>query len=100
MKLRSAIGVMMVLGCTAVMAQANPMQVRGMAAACSNCHGTQGVAQDGMETLAGQKQEDLTKKMMDFKTGKKPATVMHQLAKGFSDEQIQQLAAYYAALKK
>ncbi len=82
------------------MAQVNPMQVRGMAAACSNCHGTQGVAQDGMESLAGQKLEDLTKKMLDFKTGKKPATVMHQLAKGYTDEQIQQLAAYYAALKK
>jgi sulfide dehydrogenase cytochrome subunit len=79
---------------------ADPLQVRGMAAACSNCHGTQGIAQDGMESLAGQRQEDLVKKMMDFKTGKKPATVMHQLAKGYSDEQINQLAAYFAALKK
>ena len=53
-----------------------------------------------MESLAGQKKEDLAKKMMDFKTGKKPATVMHQLSKGYSDEQIDQLASYFAALKK
>ena len=79
---------------------ADPLQIRGMAAACANCHGTHGVAQDGMESLAGQKKEDLAKKMMDFKTGKKPATVMHQLSKGYSDEQIDQLAAYFAALKK
>lgn len=79
---------------------ADPLQVRGMAASCSNCHGTQGIAQDGMESLAGQKKEDLAKKMMDFKTGKKPATVMHQLSKGYSDEQIDQLAGYFAALKK
>ena len=79
---------------------ADPLQVRGMAAACTNCHGTQGVALDGMESLAGQKKEDLAKKMMDFKTGKKPATVMHQLSKGYSDEQIDQLASYFAALKK
>ena len=79
---------------------ADPLQVRGMAASCSNCHGTQGVAQDGMDSLAGQKKEDLLKKMMDFKTGKKPATVMHQLSKGYSDEQIDQLASYFAALKK
>ena len=79
---------------------ADPLQVRGMAAGCANCHGTHGVAQDGMESLAGQKKEDLAKKMMDFKTGKKPATVMHQLSKGYSDEQIDQLASYFAALKK
>lgn len=82
------------------LAASSPVQVRGMAAACSNCHGTNGVAQDGMESLAGQKKEDLQKKMQDFKTGKKPATVMHQLAKGYSDEQIDQLATYYASLKK
>ena len=79
---------------------ADPLQIRGMAAACANCHGTHGGAQDGMESLAGQKKEDLAKKMMDFKTGKKPATVMHQLSKGYSDDQIDQLAAYFAALKK
>ena len=38
--------------------------------------------------------------MMDFKTGRKPATIMHQLTKGYSDEQLQQLAAYFASLKK
>lgn len=79
---------------------ANALQVRNWAAACANCHGTNGVAQPGMESLAGQKQEDLAKKMLDFKNGRKPATVMHQLAKGYTDEQIQQLAAYFAALKK
>lgn len=79
---------------------ADPLQVRSMVAGCANCHGTSGVAQDGMDSLAGQKKEDLQKKMMDFKTGKKPATVMHQLSKGYSDEQIEQLAAYFAALKK
>ena len=38
--------------------------------------------------------------MLDFKSGKKPATIMHQLTKGYSDEQLQQLATYFAALKK
>ncbi|MBL8372159.1 MAG: c-type cytochrome [Burkholderiaceae bacterium] len=79
---------------------ADALQVRNWAAACANCHGTNGVAQPGMESLAGQKQEDLAKKMLDFKNGRKPATVMHQLAKGYSDEQIQQISAYFAALKK
>ena len=38
--------------------------------------------------------------MMDFKAGRKPATLMHQIAKGYSDEQLQALAAHYASLKK
>ena len=46
------------------------------------------------------KVRDKAQKMLDFKSGKKPATLMHQITKGYSDEQLQQLAAYFAALKK
>lgn len=79
---------------------ADALQVRSMAASCANCHGTVGVAQPGMETLAGQTKDDLLKKMQDFKSGKKPATLMHQLSKGYSDEQLEQLASYFSVLKK
>ena len=89
-----------VLGIFAGWAQADALQVRSMAASCASCHGTQGIAQPGMESLAGQPKDDLLKKMMDFKTGKKPATIMHQLAKGYSDKQIEELASYFSALKK
>jgi cytochrome c553 len=75
-------------------------QVRSWAAACANCHGTNGVAQPGSESLAGLKREDIVTKMLDFKSGRKPATVMHQLAKGYSDEQINAIAGYFAAQKK
>ncbi len=75
-------------------------QVRSWAAACANCHGTNGQAQPGMESLAGVNKDDIVKKMLDFKAGRKPATIMHQLAKGYSDDQIQAIAAYFAAQKK
>jgi sulfide dehydrogenase cytochrome subunit len=42
----------------------------------------------------------MLQKLMDFKTGRKPATIMHQLSKGYSDEQLQELAAYFAAQPK
>ena len=74
--------------------------MRSWAASCANCHGTNGVAQPGNETLAGMKKEDIVSKMLDFKSGRKPATVMHQLAKGYSDEQINAIAGYFAAQKK
>ena len=38
--------------------------------------------------------------MQAFKTGQRTATVMHQIAKGFSDAQIDELAAYFAALPR
>lgn len=76
------------------------LQVRSWAGACANCHGTNGNALAGSEPLAGMKREDIVQKMMDFKNGRKPATVMHQLAKGYSDEQIAAIAGYFAAQKK
>jgi sulfide dehydrogenase cytochrome subunit len=81
-------------------AQVDALQLRSWAAACANCHGTLGVAQPGMESLAGVSKDELAKKMLDFKAGRRPATLMHQIAKGYTDEQIEQLAGYFAALKK
>jgi len=77
----------------------DPLQLRSWASTCSTCHGTAGVAQPGMESLAGVNKDEIVKKLLDFKAGKKPATLMHQLSKGYSDEQLQALAGYFAALK-
>jgi cytochrome c553 len=79
---------------------ASSLQMKSLASSCANCHGTNGIAQPGMESLAGKPKDDLLKKMMDFKTGKKPATLMHQMSKGYTDEQLEQLAAHFAALPK
>lgn len=96
---RLAVG--LALGALAGLASAqDALQVRSWAASCANCHGTNGVAQPGMETLAGMRREDLITKMLDFKNGRKPATVMHQLSKGYSDEQIAAIAGYFAAQKR
>ena len=78
---------------------ADTAQVRSLAASCAACHGTQGSAQLGMPSLAGQPREALQGKMAAYKSGALPATLMHQIAKGYSDEQIAQLAAWFSALK-
>lgn len=78
---------------------ADPNLGRNLAAACANCHGTHGVSQQGMPNLAGQQSTYLVKQMKDFKAGARPATVMHQLARGYTDEQIEALAAYFSAQK-
>jgi len=74
--------------------------VRGMAATCANCHGTDGRSVGTVAGLAGVDKAYMAQQMKDFKTGKRPGTIMHQLAKGYTDEQIEQMAAYFAAQKK
>ena len=82
-------------------AQVDPLHVRSWAASCAACHGTNGHAQPGMIALAGVPKEVTIQKMMDYKAGRVPAaTIMHQLAKGYSDEQIAAIAGYFAAQKK
>ena len=98
--LKMLLAALLSLGAPHAWAQADALQVRSWAAACSNCHGTGGVALPGMESLAGASKGDLVRKLMEFKTGSRPATIMHQLAKGYSDEQLEQIAGYFAAQKK
>jgi cytochrome c553 len=77
------------------------LHVRSLAATCANCHGTEGAAVDapGSFPLRGKSKAEIVTQMTAFRDGKRAATVMHQLAKGYTPEQIEQLAAYFAALK-
>lgn len=72
---------------------------RNLAASCAACHGTNGHAVSGMAGLAGMDKNYIVTSMQDFKTGKRPATLMHQIAKGYSDEQIGQIADYLSTQK-
>ncbi len=100
MKKRHLMGLTLALVAVSNWAHADALQVRSLAASCSACHGTNGVAQAGMVGLAGQPKATLLKSMQDFKSGARPATIMHQLAKGYSDQQIEELAGYFAAQKQ
>lgn len=75
--------------------------VRSIAANCANCHGTNGkaVPNAGMVALAGQTKEALVRGLKEFRAGARPATVMHQIAKGYTDEQIELVAGFFAAQK-
>jgi len=77
----------------------DPNYGRNLAAACASCHGTNGVSQPGMPHLAGRDRSEIARLLEDFRSGKRPATVMHQIAKGYSDDQIAAIAAYLSAQK-
>jgi cytochrome c553 len=73
---------------------------RNLAAACANCHGTDGRAVAGAQVLAGQDKAALVKAFKEFQSGTRPATIMHQISKGYTDQQIDLIAAYFAAQPK
>ena len=88
---------------TAAMAQdQEALYVRSLAATCANCHGTHGRTVDGsgVPSLAGMPRDYLAGQMKAFKSGARPATIMHQLSKGYSDAQIDQIAGYFASQKR
>jgi cytochrome c553 len=84
------------LGPATALAQSNADAGRYVAANCANCHGTQGVAKGAMPSLAGQKKDYIVEQMRAFRDGKRPATVMHQLAKGYTDAQIEAVGEFFA----
>lgn len=75
-------------------------KIRYLAANCANCHGTDGRSVGVMESLAGYDKEKFISNMKEFRSGDKPATLMHQLVKGYSDQQIADLATYFSVQKK
>lgn len=86
-------------------AQASPeaerLYTRSLAATCAHCHGTDGqaVQSESMARLAGKSRDALLRQLMAFRSGERKATVMNQIAKGYSEQQLAQLAAYFAAQK-
>jgi cytochrome subunit of sulfide dehydrogenase len=104
-------GLVRTLACAAALAAAWPLQaaaqnqdalyVRTLAATCANCHGTDGraAANSPIPTLAGMPRDYLSTQLKAFKAGTRPSTIMTQLAKGYSDAQLEQIAAYFAAQK-
>ena len=103
MNQRGAIGMLALATALPVWPQdAQALYTQGLAATCAGCHGTGGKALAGSSivSLAGMPGEQLAAAMRAFKAGTRPATVMQQIAKGYSDAQIDQLAGWFAAQKK
>jgi len=77
------------------------LRTRSLAATCAHCHGTEGRAVQGeaMVRLAGLPQDYILSQLMAFRNGQRSATVMHQITKGYSQEQLETLAAFFATQK-
>ncbi len=71
-----------------------------MAHTCAACHGTLGrLGDESFMPLAGMSASQFINTMVDFREGKRPATLMGHVAQGFSDAEIRAMAAFFAAVK-
>ena len=91
--------VVLALGVAALASAQDSNYIRLLASNCANCHGTDGRSQGGMPALTGLAKPYIVLQLQEFKAGKRTSTIMHQLAKGYTDAEIDALAAYFSSLK-
>lgn len=91
--LAAAIGIVSI---AAAVASAEPP---AGAAACSGCHPASPRVISPVPRLAGVDQAAIVRALLEFRSGQRPATVMDRIAKGFTDDEIQAIAAWLATQK-
>lgn len=86
------------LGCAGALAAEPPPAAPFpyFVANCFNCHGTEGNTKSAIPAIAGRERAYLEATLKAFKDGSKQATIMHQLAKGYTDGEIAVLADYFS----
>lgn len=76
------------------------LQAAIWAASCMACHGTDGKAEGTGLTIGARPAAELYKLMLEYKNGQRSGTIMHQHAKGYTDQELQRIAQYFSKLKK
>ena len=90
----AAVGLLSIVAATTAFAESP-----AGASSCSGCHPASASAQSPVPRLAGLDKAAIVKAMDEFRSGQRPATVMDRIAKGFTDPEIEALAAWFAAQK-
>jgi cytochrome subunit of sulfide dehydrogenase len=88
---------MLVSGVTGAAAAAS-LDAPAGAAACSGCHASARV-ETPVPPIAGRPAAEIVEAMQAFKAGQRNPTVMDRIAKGFTDDEVRAIAAWYAAQK-
>jgi cytochrome subunit of sulfide dehydrogenase len=78
-------------------AATGPVPGNVLSATCSGCHGVGGRSVAEIPSINGKTETQILTAMMEFKTDRRPSTVMNRHAKGFTDEEIATLARFISA---
>lgn len=72
---------------------------KAKAGACAGCHGANGEGKKPYPALAGKSENEIAQALHDYKSGKRANPIMKSFATPLSDQDMANLAAYYASLK-
>ena len=72
---------------------------QAMGQTCFVCHGPDGKSAGPVASLAGLPKDHIVRQMAEFKTDRRPGTIMNRIAKSYTDEQIAAIADFIATLK-
>jgi len=100
--MRSASTVAMVLAIASLPGLAAPAAAQNanpqlLTVSCSGCHGPSGRSPGAMPSLYGRTAPSIAEALRDFRDAKRPSTVMVRFAKGYTDAEIEAVAAEIAA---
>ena len=97
MIVRSALAVGGLVLCGAAVAATPSAQM--LADTCAGCHGTDGASQGpATPTIAGISHDYFLDTMKAFKSGDRPSTVMNRIAKGYTEEELAEMAKYFSEM--
>jgi cytochrome c553 len=100
MRMLLSIGTISLLAISVAQAAGDPAAGKAKAAVCAACHGANGQGVSPNPALVGKSEDDMLQAMKDYKSGKRANAVMKGITAGLSDQDMANLAAYYASLKK
>ena len=81
------------------MAGAADMHTKAISATCMSCHGPGGNSVDSAPGIAGMSKDRFVKVMQDYKSGKRPGSIMKKHASGYTDAEFEAMGEYFASLK-
>ena len=101
MKLTIALLFALLLTTTIVHAAGDAARGGELSGDCADCHGDDGMGDDGSPRIAGRDESYLFAQLMAFKTGTRPssAEMMLWAFEDLDEQDLADLAAYYASLK-
>ena len=99
--LLTSVAVLALLGACGVACAAGDAPVgKAKTAGCAGCHGVNGEGVGPFPPLAGWSETQIVDALQELKSGKLIDPVMNPMANMLSDQDMADIGAYYASLKK